>query len=387
MTNEQRSRVDVSRRGVLKGTATIAGAAATAGRAGAYRDLDVTLPATQNDGEGRTFQLLGIVGGWMGIAPHDVDAVSNPTLRLIEGEQHEIIWTNGDGATHNFNITSGSAVGDNGEVLEATETLTEQGATTSLEFTPQEEMEEYFCQPHPAQMRGPVELISPDEVRELVVHVEDENGEPLGAEVLVGDRHSFSNIAARPTPPEETSDEQAMARFDLLEDGEYDIEIWTYGHERITDTVTVDGSDRELVATLSPIEPGEPTETYSMRLEEGQWVCQSPDSIADETNPTLELEAGETYAVEWENAIGRHQPEGENRHYEPLPGHNFAIASNGETNQWDTYVRSDFTADEGATQSVEFVAKEEMAIYLDQSQLDALGEITVSGGDGETTGD
>jgi len=78
---------------------------------------------------------------------------------------------------------------------------------------------------------------------------------------------------------------------------------------------------------------------------------------------------------------------GENRHYEPLPGHNFAIASNGETNQWDTYVRSDFTADEGATQSVEFVAKEEMAIYLDQSQLDALGEITVSGGDGETTGD
>jgi len=238
---------------------------------------------------------------------------------LIEGEQHEIIWTNGDGATHNFNITSGSAVGDNGEVLEATETLTEQGATTSLEFTPQEEMEEYFCQPHPAQMRGPVELISPDEVRELVVHVEDENGEPLGAEVLVGDRHSFSNIAARPTPPEETSDEQAMARFDLLEDGEYDIEIWTYGHERITDTVTVDGSDRELVATLSPIEPGEPTETYSMRLEEGQWVGQSPDSIADETNPTLELEAGETYAVEWENAIGRHQPEGRTDTTNPSP--------------------------------------------------------------------
>jgi len=112
-------------------------------------------------------------------------------------------------------------------------------------------MEEYFCQPHPAQMRGPVELISPDEVRELVVHVEDENGEPLGAEVLVGDRHSFSNIAARPTPPEETSDEQAMARFDLLEDGEYDIEIWTYGHERITDTVTVDGSDRELVDAIT----------------------------------------------------------------------------------------------------------------------------------------
>ncbi|WP_222919589.1 plastocyanin/azurin family copper-binding protein [Natrinema sp. SYSU A 869] len=385
MTNEQRSRDDVSRRRLLQGTAALAGTAATAGSASAYRDTDFLLPATQNDGGGRTFQLLGIVGGWMGVSPHDIDAVSNPTLRLIEGEQHEIIWTNGDGATHNLNITSGSAVSGDGEVLESTETVSEQGATTSLEFTPQEGMEEYFCAPHPAQMRGPVELISPDEAHELVIHVEDENGEPLGAEVFIGDRHSFSNIAARPTPPEETSDEQAMARFDLLEDGEYDVEIWTYGHERITDTVTIDGSDREFVATLSPIEPGEPTETYSMQLEEGQWVGQSPDSIADETNPTLELEAGETYAVEWENTIGRLQPEAENRTYEPLPGHNFAIASGGNTNQWNTYLRSDFTAEEGATQSVEFVANEAMAVYLDQSQLDALGEISVSGGGGETT--
>ncbi|MFD1564704.1 plastocyanin/azurin family copper-binding protein [Haloarchaeobius amylolyticus] len=377
MTNEQRSREAVSRRGVLKGTATIAGTAATAGHAAAYRDLDVALPATQNDGEGRTFQLLGIVGGWMGIAPDEVDAVSNPTLRLIEGEQHEVIWTNGDGATHNFNITSGDAVNGEGEILESTETLTEQGATTSLEFTPQEEMSEYFCQPHPAQMRGPVELISPDEVHELVVNVERENGDPLGAEVYLGDRHSFSNVAARPSPPEEEEDERAVARFDLLEDGEYDLEIRTYGHERITDTVTIDGSDEEVTVTLPATELGEPAETYSLTLEEGQWVGRSPDAIADETNPTLEFEAGETYAVEWENAIGQHQPEAENRNYEPLPGHNFVIASGGQTNEWNTHVRSDFTAEEGETQTVEFVAREEMGVYLDQSQLDAVGEVDV----------
>ncbi|WP_408958888.1 plastocyanin/azurin family copper-binding protein [Natrinema sp. 74] len=377
MTNDQRSR-DVSRRGVLKGTAALTGTAAAAGTAGAYRDaIDFPLPAVQNDGEGRTFSLLGIVGGWMGVAPHEIDAVSNPPLRLIEGEQHRVIWTNGDGATHNFNITSGSAVGEGGEILESTNTVSEQGETVALEFTPSEEMSEYFCAPHPAQMRGPVELISPDEAHELVVHVETEAGEPLGAEVTLGDRHSFSNIAARPDPPEQAEDQQALARFDLLESGEYNLEAWTYGYEQVSETVTIDGGNQEMTVTLPPIEPGEPTTTFSMRLENGQWVGVSPDSIADQANPTLELEAGETYAIDWENTIGRGQPSGENRHSQPLPGHNFVIASGGETNEWNTYVRSDFLDQAGGEQTVEFVAKEEMAVYLDQAQLDAIGEITV----------
>jgi hypothetical protein len=382
MTNEQRSRDDVSRRRLLQGTAALAGTAA-AGSASAYRDeIDFLLPATQNDGEGRTFQILGIVGGWVGVTPHEIDAKSNPPLRLIEGEQHEVIWTNGDGATHNFNITAGSALDDDAEILEATESLTEQGATTSLQFTPSEEMSEYFCAPHPAQMRGPVELIQPGDVHELVVHVENEAGEPLGAEVFLDGMHSFSNIAARPDPREQAEDEMAIARFDMLEDGEYELEAWTYGHERVTDTVTIDGDDQEVTLTVPPTDPGEPTATYSMRLEDGQWVGQHPDAIADETNPTLEFEAGEPYAVEWENTIGRLDPEGENRHYEPLPGHNFVIASGGDTNQWNTYVRSDFTDAVGETQTVKFVAKEEMGVYLDQAQLDAIGEVSVEGADG-----
>ncbi|WP_226041054.1 plastocyanin/azurin family copper-binding protein [Natrinema sp. DC36] len=379
MTNEQRSRDDVSRRRLLQGTAALAGTAA-AGSASAYRDeIDFLLPAVQNDGEGRTFQILGIVGGWVGVAPHEIDAKSNPPLRLIEGEQHEVIWTNGDGATHNFNITAGSALDDDAEILETTESLTEQGATTSLQFTASEEMEEYFCMPHPAQMRGPIEVIQPGDVHELVVHVENEAGEPLGAEVYLDGMHSFSNIAGRPDPTEQAEDEMAVARFDMLENGEYELEAWTYGHERVTDTVTIDGDDQEVTVTVPPIDPGEPSGTYSMRLEDGQWVGQEPDAIADETNPTLEFEAGETYAVEWENTIGRLEPEGENRHYEPLPGHNFVIASGGDTNEWNTYLRSDFTDEVGETQTVTFVAKEEMAVYLDQSQLDAIGEVSVAG--------
>ncbi len=423
---------------MLKGTAAIAGTAAMTGTAGAYRDeIDFRLPATQNDGEGRTLSLLGIVGGWIGVAPAEIDGVSNPTLRLIEGEENEVVWTNGDGMNHNFTIAD-----EDGEAIEATEFVDEQGESTSITITPDEEMAEYYCQPHPVQMRGPIELIDPDEVHELRVHVEDEDGEPLGAEVFVGEHHSFSDVAARPSPPEdedeatdelepgddgdgnetaanetenetvtnetenettanetgnETADDgvqgeetpaeedaPAVARFDMLEDGEYDLEVWTYGYERVTDTVEIDGDDEEVTITLSAVEVGDPVETFSMRLEEGQWVGQEPDEIADEANPTLEVESGESYAVEWENGIGRHQPEAEGQVYEPLPGHNFVIASGGDTNQWNTYVRSNFLDEEGDTQTVEFVAEEEMAVYLDQCQLDAIGEIAVDGETGET---
>lgn len=372
MTNEQRSRDDISRRGVLRGTAAIAGTAATAGTAGAYRDeIDFRLPATQNDGEGRTLSLLGIVGGWIGVAPAALDGKSNPTLRLIEGEEHDIVWTNGDGSRHNFTLED-----EDGEVIESTEFVEEPGESTTLTVTAEEGMAGYYCVPHPVQMRGPIELIDPGEVHELRVRVEDEAGDPLGAEVFVGDHHSFSDVAAKPGQETEESP-PSIARFDMLEDGEYDLEVWTYGHERVTDTVTIDGDDAEITVTLSATEPGEPTETYALTLEEDQWVGREPEAIADETNPTLEFEAGETYAVEWENAIGRRQPERENRTFEPLPGHNFVIATGGDTNQWNTYVRSDFLDEDGATQSVEFVAEEDMGVYLDQSQLEAVGEIDV----------
>lgn len=420
MTDGERTLEGVSRRGVLKGAATAAGTAALANTATAdYRGiLDETVPAVQNQGGGRTFLLLGIVGGWLGIGPAEIDGASGPTLRMMEGEEHRIVWINGDGAHHNFTIAD-----QEGSIVEATELMNEQGGFQEITITADPEMAEYYCAPHPVQMRGPIELIEPEDVHELQVQVEDGDGNPLEAEVFLDDMHSFSDFAGRPEPPEgktddeesgetdeessetdEESDEDsgehdetdeetgedddhdaeetpteelALARFDMLEDGDYSVEAWTFGHERTTQEVSIDGSDEELTLTLPKIEPGEPAETFELTLEEDEWRGEAPEEIEGETNPTLELEAEETYAVEWENGIGRRHDEGEMEPGEKLPGHNFVIAEGGDVDQWNTHVRSAFTDEEGETQTVEFLAKEEMEVYLDQSQLEAHGKVEV----------
>ncbi|MDG5820776.1 plastocyanin/azurin family copper-binding protein [Natronococcus sp. A-GB7] len=368
--SQERTTDELSRRGVLKGTAA-AGTAAVAGSTPGYLEqLDEPRPAIQNDVEGRTFILEGIVSGWIGLEPDEIDGATGPPLRLVEGVENTVVWINGDGANHNFMIED-----EDGDILEATEFTDEAGEFEELTFTAEPEMEEYYCDPHPAQMRGPVELIDPEETHELEVLVEDEDGDPFEAEVYLDDRHTFSNIASRPGPDEDIG----IARFDLLEDGEYSLEVWTYGHERVTEEVTIDGDDEELTVAMSQLETEDPVETFELVLEEDAWRGVEPEEIADETNPTLELEADETYAVEWENAIGRRLDEGEMEPGEQLPGHNFVVAEGDDSDEWNTHVRSPFLDEDGESQTVEFVAKEEMSVYLDQSQLEAVGEITVSG--------
>lgn len=381
MTQKESARENITRRGVLKGTAAAAGTAAVAGNATAYREVfDAPLPTAQEDRtEGRSFTLLGIVGGWLGVAPAEIDGQSGPTLRVMEGEEHEVIWVNGDGARHNFVVAD-----ENRDPIDMTDFETEQGAVTTFTFTASQEMSEYYCMPHPVQMRGPIEVVDPQEVQELRVQVEDADGDPLEAEVfLTGpegedseERHSFSNVAARPSP-EEDEDPPAVARFDMLPDGTYQLEGWTYQHERVSEEVTIEGNDVDTTLTLPAVEPGDPTETFELALREDEWVGERPDAIADETNPTLNLEAGETYAVEWRNEIGRRHDQKEGKHGDPLPGHNFVVTSDPPVDELNTYVRSDFLDEEGSTQTVEFVANEEMEVYLDQSQLNAVGRVNV----------
>jgi hypothetical protein len=388
MTQNERTRENITRRGVLKGTAAAAGTAAVGSKATAYREVfDAPLPTAQEDSPGgRTFTLLAIVGGWIAVEPAAIDGLSNPTLRLMEGETHEVIWMNGDGARHNFVLAD-----ENREPIQMTDFQTEQGAVLSFEFTASEEMEEYFCMPHPVQMRGPIELVDPQDVHELRVEVEDGNGNPLEAEVFLTEkgavlteaevsdaeeRHAFSNVAARPSPQED-EDPPSIARFDMLENGTYELEAWTYSHERVSKEVTIDGQDAQTTISVPAIEAGEPTQTFKLALQEGQWVGLSPDAIADQTNPTLELEAGQTYAVQWRNEIGRRHDQTEGKHGDPLPGHNFVVASDPPVDQLNTHVRSDFLAEQGSTQTVEFVANEEMGVYLDQSQMNAAGRVNV----------
>ena len=99
-------------------------------------------------------------------------------------------------------------------------------------------------------------------------------------------------------------------------------------------------------------------ETFSFGGEVGGWIGRSPDSVADETNPPLRLEAGTTYVFEWENTDG--QP------------HNVAFLDDDD----NSIERSEIVSEQGATQSYEFTATEEMAAYIcDVHPVSMRGEI------------
>ncbi|MFB6140346.1 MAG: BGTF surface domain-containing protein [Halosimplex sp.] len=76
------------------------------------------------------------------------------------------------------------------------------------------------------------------------------------------------------------------------------------------------------------------------------WVGRRPAAIEGATNPTLPLTAGEQYRLTWENLDGA--------------PHNFVI----EDADGAELVRSDILGEEGATQTVEFTASEEMDEYF-----------------------
>ena len=382
------ARDGVLRRTVLKGTAAtgalagLTGTAAGESRQVIEEVLEESDAAMQEQDEetARRFVLVGIVGGWLGVGPAEIDARTNPPLRVVEGEQYEVFWINGDGAHHNFNIRN-----EDGDVVEATSIVEEQGESQSVTFTAEPGLEEYFCAPHPVQMRGPVELVDPRDVHELTVNVELEDGTPMLADVAVtgegadgniddrfGPFGSFSDVLARGA-----AEEIGQARFDTLEDGTYTVRAWTYGHEEVTEEVTIDGADEEITITLAELQPGEPDETYELALRDGRWCGLAPEEIAGANNPTLTITPGETYRVEWTNEVTGGRKDLENG--EPLPGHNFVAA----LENWSTILRSEFLDEEGETQSVEFVAQEvdgaTPRYYMDQSQLNAIGEFQVEG--------
>ncbi|WP_254530898.1 PQQ-dependent sugar dehydrogenase [Natrinema gelatinilyticum] len=103
--------------------------------------------------ETQTIELGGQTSGWQGVAPESIADQTNPTLELEEGTTYELTWENLDGLAHNFVIVDGD-----GEELERTELMSEQGETQTLEFEASSEMAEYFCEPHSATMRGEISV-------------------------------------------------------------------------------------------------------------------------------------------------------------------------------------------------------------------------------------
>ena len=76
------------------------------------------------------------------------------------------------------------------------------------------------------------------------------------------------------------------------------------------------------------------------------WQGRSPDEIADETNPTLRLDAGQDYRITWTNLDGF--------------GHNLALLDADD----EVLERTSVMSEEGETQALSFTAREEMATYV-----------------------
>ncbi|WP_226010468.1 PQQ-dependent sugar dehydrogenase [Halomicrobium salinisoli] len=92
------------------------------------------------------------------------------------------------------------------------------------------------------------------------------------------------------------------------------------------------------------------------------------DPVGEGPNPTLTLQPGQDYEVTWENVDG--QP------------HNFAVVDGDD----ETLLSSEIIEEQGATQTVEFTASEEMAEYLcDVHPVSMRGDVEIGGGAGTAT--
>jgi plastocyanin len=89
------------------------------------------------------------------------------------------------------------------------------------------------------------------------------------------------------------------------------------------------------------------------------WVGVDPADIREAENPTLSLDAGRTYAVEWTNTTSER--------------HSFVVADDAG----NVLVESDLIGT-GVTQTVEFTAGEEMAAYYSSARPDQMrGDLSV----------
>lgn len=106
--------------------------------------------------------------------------------------------------------------------------------------------------------------------------------------------------------------------------------------------------------------------TIELDGDDDGWIGRSPEEIADERNPTIELIPGETYTLTWTNVDGS--------------PHNVVIIDEGG-NQIE---RTEIIDGEGASQTLEFEATEEMSEYFCEVHPDDMrGQIVTGDGDGD----
>ncbi|WP_081655483.1 PQQ-dependent sugar dehydrogenase [Halopiger goleimassiliensis] len=108
--------------------------------------------APADDGAGE-FVFNGVIPGWFGMEPAEIDGTENPTLELTAGETYRFTWENGDGQPHNVVILDA-----NDDILERTAIVRELGETQTLEFEATPEMDRYVCEVHPGTMTGRIRV-------------------------------------------------------------------------------------------------------------------------------------------------------------------------------------------------------------------------------------
>lgn len=116
-------------------------------------DTDTTETDTPDASPEATFEMNAVSTGWEGTAPEALAGVTNPTLQLEAGATYRVIWTNDDGAEHDFVVLD-----DAGDRIVGTELYQTGGESHELVFEATEAMTQYYCSTHPDTMRGTVEV-------------------------------------------------------------------------------------------------------------------------------------------------------------------------------------------------------------------------------------
>ncbi|WP_436343811.1 PQQ-dependent sugar dehydrogenase [Natronorubrum sp. FCH18a] len=208
-----------SRRRLLQATAAAGGVVALS---------DLGLAQEQ---EPETIELGGETSGWQGVSPDDIADEENPTLDLEEGTTYEVVWENLDGQPHNFVVES-----EDGEELERTELMSEEGETQSLEFEATSEMAEYYCEPHAGTMRGEISVGDGGDAAEEESDEEGESFFEAGTEIGV------QTLAEGMTAPTDfgVADEDEERYFVCDQTGE----LWVVEDGERQDEPFLDVSDR-----------------------------------------------------------------------------------------------------------------------------------------------
>ncbi|ELZ16762.1 blue (type 1) copper domain-containing protein [Haloterrigena salina JCM 13891] len=202
-----------------------------------------------------TIELGGQTSGWEGVAPEDIAGETNPTLELEAGTTYELTWENLDGQPHNFVIESGE-----GDELERTELMMEQGETQTLEFEATEEMAEYYCEPHSATMRGDIEIggggaggAEQDEATDEEAAAFFDPGAEIGVRTLAEGMTAPTDMAV--------ADEEQERYFVADQTGE----LWVVTGDGLQDEPFLDVSDRMLELGTFRGEYAEGTQDYDER--------------------------------------------------------------------------------------------------------------------------